>query len=420
MATPNNPIPQAEALHTALQPANVQMAILVDLMKKLAEETKKTTKVEEEAIKARKSSQQSLLSIAKNVKTGVVAAMATAAGAITGMVGQVKSLLGGFVGAFRPDVMKRFQLIVEDLMASIGENLVPLLIAAGQVFRWIGDTIAGVTKYVQPLIVGLIAAFEPLLKQLGAFYKSITNINVLNTIFKLFGTAAAWLGEALKIVLPIVSALGKVFQTMFGFGQKLITAFLNIAKSVLSVIAVIAGPFGSILNSVAQIFADVGETIGDAIGELAKAFGEVLKVILENTPIVKLFTAGLYGMANAMKYTAEKIREWINQLRKLLNLPALKDADLRGDSRGKSAQPAAFTTTDEIWKKFQAQTFGGGRGDPMLNEAKDQNKWLKGIFDEIKRHADAAKNKPGATPQSDGRRMGYEQDQWRQQQLSKG
>lgn len=420
MATGNNPIPQAEALHVALQPANVQMAILVDLMKKLAEETAKTTKVEEEAVKARKSSQQSLLSIAQQVRTGVVAAMATAAGAITGMVGQVKSLLGGFVSSFRPDVMKRFQLIVDDLMASIGENLVPLMIAAGQVFRWIGDTIAGVTKYVQPLIVGLIAAFGPLLKQFGAFYKSIININVLGAIFKLIGTAAATVSEYFKIMLPVLSAIGKVIQTIYGFGQKLITAFLNIVKSVLSVIAVIAGPFGSVLGSIAQIFADVGETIGDAIGELAKAFGELLKEFIDIFPLVELLTAGLYGMANAMKYAAEKVREMVNLWRALHFLKPLEDSDLRGDSRGKSAQPAAFTTTDEIWKKFQAQTFGGGRGDPMLNEAKEQNGWLSKIWDELKKGDiwKAGENKPMPAP--DGRRMGYEQDQWRRQQLGKG
>lgn len=112
-----------------------------------------------------------------------------------------KKLAQQYVQVFSPNTVKLFQRAVDDLDASIGENLIPVIRLAQQGFRYFADKIAGMTSTVQPAIQSIMNEFKEFAK---TFDPLIVQISTLGKIaFKVAGELA-----------PLVSALGKMYVQM--------------------------------------------------------------------------------------------------------------------------------------------------------------------------------------------------------------
>jgi hypothetical protein len=357
----NDPIfPAAQALAGALQPANVQMGILINLMKELTDAAAKRTKGEGEQTEAMKKNHKGMGELLGLVRTGVTSAMATAAGAITGMIGQVQGLLGQFVGAFRPDAMERFKTITNDLMASIGEILVPVLQAANRVFRWIGDTIVSVTATVVPMVRALIAAADPLFKMLGDGIRQLINTGALAASMKLIGSVIGLVTASFSSLIPLVVQVVRVFQAI---QTNVANLFAGLFTAIRPIVAFVGSLIGSILKPLMTAFADIFTTLVDVVGLLLEIFGELVGVVLELLkPAIEFLIVPLRLLAEGLTWVAKKVRDLLNQLRDFLGLDPL-GAERSGSSLGKGATQASFTSTDEIWKNMQKATFGAGRGE---------------------------------------------------------
>lgn len=407
-----NPIPVVEQLPMILQPVNVQLNELAKQLTALIQVTQKASTGTAQATASLQQSQSTLMALLGQVKTGVSAAMATAANSVTQLVGTVQSTMGQFVSAFRPDVMERFQIVVNDLMAVIGEVMVPIMQVATQMFRWLADTLAGVAQVVLPMVRTAIEALKPILEAVGSTLRGALNFEVIEAQFKQFMAIIDALKEPILTLLPIFLQVVQVIQSinvaivgvMTGIVKSLAPIVSALAAIVAPLIQMILMPFqvlasvigpiiqiallpltigfqilalslkplGIVLSAVTGVMQPfikvidmIGQTFGDVFGMLTGLFQDAFQIVGELLqPLRTFFDDTLNYVVDQLKFLADKIKEWINDIRDFFGLELLggnKGIDAK-DSKGKGATQAAFTSTDELWKKLVASTFGAGRG----------------------------------------------------------
>lgn len=214
--------------------------------------------------------------------------------AVRGLIGEM-NVLGQFVGKFRPDVIARLTRAMDDLYASIGEQLVPVLQLGTRAIRWIADTVVSMTADILPQIKNLISAGQPLADMLTGLVKSFVDAMPIQEYFQMLGSYLAFVTENVKALLPALQTLGEVYQSL----QKLIW---GIAKTVIETLGPIVAVVASILGSLLQIIvlpfrvlmAVLGPLIQLALLPLTVAF-KVLAVLLQPLVAVLGFVAQVAG-----------------------------------------------------------------------------------------------------------------------------
>lgn len=84
-----------------------------------------------------------------------------------------------YVGAFAPMASERYSRAWQDLTASIGEVLLPVLNAATDVVRFFGDTIAGLTPVVRPLVDFAMRMVRPFALLAGDVFRELVTVGAL-------------------------------------------------------------------------------------------------------------------------------------------------------------------------------------------------------------------------------------------------
>lgn len=462
MANQNqNPVPAANSVATAIQPANAQLAAMAKQITALTES----------------------VSAAGGVAALVKGTMATAANSIRQLVGAVQGTLGDFVGAFRPDMMVRFQKITNDLMATIGEMLVPIMSVANEAFRWLADTFAGMTSTVLPLVRSAIEQLRPVAEVVGQALRSMINFDVIKAQFAQFAAIIQALSEPITTLLPVIVQIVQVIQAIniaivsgvtsiisslapvvsalativgalvqviimpFELLSQVIGPLIQVALLPLRVgIALLSAPFRALaavfdviqqlLKPLRQVVLDVFKTLGDGVSAIQETFGEIfgqIKGLFQ--PIVDYFSSAVKWVAGGLQWLANKLRQWINDVRQFFGLSLLgEDPNKAGNSAGKGAVQAQFTNTDEIYKKLAISTFGAGRGTDNYQQTTAQNTgnihaWLKDelprlLIQAAKEFSTALTNgtalkAANATRDPAGALGGFLIDMWRGQQLSR-
>jgi hypothetical protein len=235
--------------------------------------------------------------------SAIVGAVGTVVGSIVGAMAAVRSIIGPFVEAFDPSIMKRFALVSADLMASIGEQLVPIMRVANVIFRAVADTIAGMTSTVLPFV-------------------------------RRFADAVGRFSEAIVDGVRDILASGAV-DAVF----ELLTAVLEDLTDV----AVALIPSAVAIVKVLLLFVQVAAEVGTAM--------------LEMIPIKSLVVASLEQMGRTLMWLAGKMRDWIDYVRSLVGLDPLGGGRGGMPSNGKSSQPANFTTSEDVWKNAMLSAF---------------------------------------------------------------
>lgn len=132
-----------------------------------------------------------------------------------------------YVSAFAPVTASRYDRAWADLIASIGENLTPVLDAATEVVRWFGDTIAGITPVIRPVVQYVTTAFQPIGRLIGDVFRQVLTGGVL--LAEAFAPLALIVAElsmgplqmlvaGMQGVLDVVKALTRGVANLMGLG----------------------------------------------------------------------------------------------------------------------------------------------------------------------------------------------------------
>lgn len=400
---------QATQLAAALQPANVQMALMVQRLSELVSASEGAGRATGDASKAAKKYQADLMDLAKRVKAGVVSVATTAVGSVTALAGQINQFARRFVEAFRPDVMLRFDRATKDLLATVGEGMVPVVELAIVATRLLGDTLNGVYEAVRPLIDQGIAILGPLLEQLTGFWRDLYGeligniVPVLQELLAVFGEYWAdvipvmiqagmalasaqsdlvtglldGLMPAVKALLPLFKLLADVFAglvpmivmpikmlaTVVGPLIQLaltpLTVALKVATAVaqplVAVFTAIAGAVSGVMNELSSLVNELLAAFADIVSELVDVVGELLR------PVKDFVDMLVNEFVNAIKGVAKFVTTLIKTFRDFLGL-AKPAADLNGSSFGKGASNPQFTSAEAAWRQIVEATAGMGRG----------------------------------------------------------
>lgn len=237
---------------------------------------------------------------------GAAAALALPMVALESGIAAVNVGIARFVKLANPGVFQRFQLAIDDLYASIGRALTPVLVKLTDVFRSIGSVIFSLSGPGQKVIQAVAAATVGL----------VTFGAVTITLATILGTGAAAMvafGSAAEVVIavftggigPIVTAIGGLLA---GALASLIPVVTGVASAI-GAFALVSGNLNGFINKVSDAFSGLMTVLGEALEEFTKAdvIGPVLKAlgdILKDMgavfgAVIKAIAPGIAAMISA-------------------------------------------------------------------------------------------------------------------------
>ncbi|OWK34291.1 minor tail protein [Fimbriiglobus ruber] len=272
----------------ALQPANVQMAMLVANTQKL---TAGGTKANAEV----KAQTGTLAQLQKGLgvvstqyskfTTGLGRAPQLFSGITNGLnslTGSIQSNIASYVAAFSPTAVKGFEFAVLDLRASIGEALLPVMGSATALVRAVADSLASLSPKGKALVAALAAAatgMGALVAVTGVFSSVVsTATGGLSVLLGGIAGAAVGLGvmaaatKPLAELQPIFSKLSGVMKVVLdalgaGF-TRVVTAITPIIDTLTQIATTGAGAVLKNVDTAISLFVNVIESIAPAIGSI--------------------------------------------------------------------------------------------------------------------------------------------------------
>lgn len=125
----------------------------------------------------------------------------------TALVGLGQSMLG-FVARANPAAAQRFQMAVDDLLASIGNFLLPVFELVTAAVRQVGDAFT----LLIPAGASLAAALQPIFEMIG----------------EALAGAVGYLAAALKAIVPVIGVLVRVVMDAVNWVGRLVKEFLGL------------------------------------------------------------------------------------------------------------------------------------------------------------------------------------------------
>lgn len=343
------------------------------------------------------------------VNTGVKAVATTALSSLTQIGDSVNAFTRKFVEAFRPDVVKRFDLVTKDLLGTIGEALVPVMERGGVVVRQLADLLNGVFRAIRPLIDRGFAVLDPLLATLATTVQKLASVMVgamlpvyeqliqyaermapvwaeLIPLFARVGGAiiqfqAAFAAALMPVVVALVPIVKALADALAGLIPVLLIPFKAFAAVVGPLVKLALLPLttgltlaGKVVQPLAALLKGLGEAFGELAGEVAALAGDLLGafvdvlaelagVVLSLLDPVKDFVLLLAnGLVTGLKAVVTGIKGLIASVREFLGL-VKEGTGVDGDSRGKGARGVNFGSADSAWQNVVTATYGMGRQD---------------------------------------------------------
>lgn len=226
-----------------------------------------------------------------------------------GAVGSLGSAVSEFVKLSNPIYVLKFNLAMEDLTASIGKILTPVLIASTAFVRAFADVIFKMSGPLEKLVA---AFFDPLTELLPEL------VNMAAPFIEVFNEIVT---VTAQVLAPVLKALAPLFVNLaIGFG-----AFLAAVSAPIIITALLA---------------------------LAAAFVGLVVIML---PVIAVLAAVGYALKKAFEYVA-----------KLLGL----DTKAADSSVGAAVRPATIGSVEDYGKKAQQAAFSlGTAADPATKSA---------------------------------------------------
>lgn len=213
-----------------------------------------------------------------------------------------------YAQAFAPAEVKLFHLALHDLNASIGENVVPVVRLARDVFRDIGDTIAGFTPVVRPLVQAFTDSLRPVFRAGVQLFRD--------------------LGTAMLPLQPVLAQVAHVFEYL--------------------------------ASQLASAGADAGEAFVQMTGTFLELAAPLLELYVVTQPVIPL----LGELAREITLISRAVSNAVRDFRAFLGLPELERPNFDNASRGKGYSPATTTSPQALFARLQESAFGMGKESP--------------------------------------------------------
>lgn len=301
---------------------------------------------------------------------------ATAQSSIDALTGAISSHIARFVGLYSPVEVIKLSLAVNDLNASIGRALVPVLQKFTLVVREIANVIASLTPG-GTRIVGILAAVGVGLATAtvatGVFFGIVSGALVgLTVLAGAFGTATAIATAGLSLV--------------FGAIAGIVTTALTGAAAV--------GFVGNEMGVVQRAIKEVGRLAREAFAAVGNAFDQVMVALKPLTDALgelalqslDQFTVAVVVMADALTLafdlmkpqimtTVAAIKFMTGALQSLVNFVRDFLGIVRPDANPEShlaVRNVRFSSVEDAWREAAKNAFSMGEGakrDPATESA---------------------------------------------------
>lgn len=149
-------------------------------------------------------------------------------------VTSIGDAVGGFVQLASPIHVVKFNLAVEDMVASIGKILIPVMEYGTSIVRMFADVIFALSSPLQGL---MRAFFQPLL-------------NLMPSIQGVFMALGHHVENIVRVLTPIVNIFGKLFEAFSKVGLTILEAGINVAAIL---VEIAQGPIMIFLTMMEQL-----------------------------------------------------------------------------------------------------------------------------------------------------------------------
>jgi len=319
-------------------------------------------------------------------------------------ISSIQMNVARFVQLAQPGVMMQFERSVDDLYATIGHILVPVLQVATQFMRSMGGALFGLTsdgqKAIQMLAAGAagMLAFAAaatavatvmsggLLPVISAVVGGLSAMLVVSGEFKgIFDTMAQVVGGGINAIGGAVSALMPIAQPFLDLlgdvGNLLawtITEYANAFTSMGPELAAISAAFGEVKNAVMQVVKAVQ-------GAQTAIFITAIKLVAEGlafaAPYVAAF-AKIIGnfVADVIKWTAELFG---------INMPGIvaQKGELK-DNTGAAARSVSTGDPNDALRKAREAAFQLGTGPKPEEKTAENTTEIKNAMVETQKKID--------------------------------
>jgi len=323
--------------------------------------------------------------------------------ALDSAVGAVTANVARFVALANPAAYQMFQRSVNDLYATIGQALAPVLAEATQIFRSIGSALSGLgpsgTKFIQAAMGGTAAliafaaamvvvetvatgGIAPLVELLvggllAGLAGAVTATGTLSGMMESFSAVLGGTFEALGEVVGALAPAGAAFMRILGEAGKILAGF---AQQVAGLAAGMADIFNGLIDVIQELFVAVRPIIE---GVAAAALG-ILKIgidilrlkLLEAAPYLVVFARGVGTVVSALAAATKSMLAFIGV--SLPDFTPRKSASK--DNTGAAASHATTGGIDDVLRRARESAYASGIGGAKVDPLEETRSLSNGVI----------------------------------------
>lgn len=307
--------------------------------------------------------------------------------ALSSGISNVQSQLNGFISKLNPAYLLYWNRSVDDLQASIGKTLLPVLDAFTKVVRDIGSTINGLSGSGQDFIRGAAGGIV-VLKQLaitagaagtiltgglapafaamvGAAAGLATQTGPVQEVFRkisaVMGGTVEKVGQAVQTLVPAVTPLFNIFGKLASAAASLVQYWSGLVSSLGPQLEAIGASIESVFDSVMEAIKPFGELLiggtGAALKGLAQIAAQAAPIIAELAVVV----------SQVFKAVGEAIQSLLSFLGISLNFPTTPQESQKKDNTGLAARSSSIGSVEDYLKQAYTKAIfaGGGTKDDL-------------------------------------------------------
>lgn len=366
--------------------AGLKLPAVAAALRAVAEEEKRLAKDTEEAEKRRAKAIRDAINDAFQAAGKAAANLRGPFNVLQSALGAVQSSIVSFVAKANPGAVLRFQLALNDMLATIGVALTPALNQFTVVLKAIGSAFKGLDSDGKNLIAAIAAGTVGLIA-FGAAALAVQTImtaGILPAISAIVGAFGGFafvssdikkvMGELASVFVGVVNHLGKVLAEFAGSD-----AFLSIAQTFAEVLGVLVDVeadllhgFMPVLNSLAAVFKSIAPAIAPLV-TMAVYLNPTLLILSMLGSVAEQATPYLMAFANVI---VDVGRAAYNAFRTILsfvgvNLPDFDKPASRGapkDATGTAVKSTSTQDVSSVLARARESAFAAGSGGKKPEE----------------------------------------------------
>lgn len=261
---------------------------------------------------------------------GVAGAAVGAAAAMPAALGSVVEMISKFVAALDPAVMQQFQLVISDLMATIGIGLRPLFQAMIPIVRAFANSLRPVME-----------ALAPVMQQLA------------NTIIDIAVPYILIWAENLMNMIPVIESIIPLFVDLADMLTALTPTLTFVFDMFTRGLLLAIGVFYTLMTAIKTVIAGILDAGAWLVSWVSKSKSESMK-----------------SMANAMRLSADKsAAAAAKAFEKAVTPKKEKTFGKQAPTDAMAAKTASYTGIGDLGKNLMQAAFGSSAQEAAMNTA---------------------------------------------------